>query len=105
MKAFLGTASPTASHLRNMPVEMKQNSSILNQIAHYWIPAPELFFGSLDYFLSLLPKVDKGVEAFEKVIKASLLDSTLQGNIENLLLSAMQEYQKKSQQVNFVFFS
>ena len=102
MKAFLGTATETASRLRALPVELKLNASVLNQIKEYWIPVLELYFGSLEKFLSLLPRTEGGYQALEKVIQAGAIDTALRGNIEHLLQEAVFEYQEQSQQVTFL---
>lgn len=102
MRGFLvATGNRAASRLRSLPVEMKEDKAVLNQLENHWVPMLILFFGSLERFLLLLPRFDKGRQALEAVIQSGSIDKLLQHNIEPLVSTAIQQFQRKSQQVPF----
>lgn len=96
---FIVSTGNSSSSLSTIPSMLKNKQNAVTQVARWWIPAIEAYFGSFENFLNLVVKTEQGFQQMEKLISSGAADECLREHIEPMINEAVKHYQHQTQQV------
>jgi hypothetical protein len=96
MKEFLKLGNPKASHIQNAPKALTAEAA-KNQVANHWLPAIQVFFGSVETFLFHLSKAEEGKKALQQLVESGGVNDIVKINIERFLQPAIRDWRNRLQ--------
>jgi hypothetical protein len=101
MKDFLSGAGKNINFLKKLPVELRKDGSVINQLTEYWLPTIIQYFGSLERFTYYFWKTEEGKEAISELMSSDdpQVERLLNNNIDTFVQPKIKEWRDKVQQV------
>jgi hypothetical protein len=101
MKSFLSGSGRSVNFLKKLPVELRKDGSVVNQLTEYWLPTLIQYFGTLERFTYYFWKTEGGKEAITALMSSDdpAIEQLLNNNIDAFVKPKIREWRDKVQEV------
>jgi hypothetical protein len=97
MKSFLSGSGRSVNFLKKLPVELRKDGSVVNQLTEYWLPTLIQYFGTLERFTYYFWKTEGGKEAITALMSSDdpAIEQLLNNNIDAFVKPKIREWRDK----------
>jgi hypothetical protein len=101
MRQFLSGLPKNANFLQKLPVELRKDEDVKNQMSSYWLPSLERYFGTIERFVYYFWKTDDGKKAISALMATDdpAVEQLLRENIDAFATPRIKEWRDKVQAV------
>jgi hypothetical protein len=101
MRHFLSGFKKNPNFLQKLPVELRKDEDVQNQLSNYWLPALESYFGTLERFTYYFWKTQEGKETISALMATDdpAVAQLLQKNIDAFATARIKNWRDKVQAV------
>lgn len=97
MRTFLRLGNKNAGYLKRLPSAIEKSDSINAQMESYWLPAFEVCFGSIEYFIFCFAKTAEGRASLETLVSEGRLDDVIKERMNGFIKPAIQGWRETLQ--------